>query len=70
MFGFWGDILNAVGSRLMSAGGFWLDDQDTLTEDYEEEDWPEENYCGYESQDGEDLGWSDCIWRNTECDCP
>ena len=70
MLEFLGELFRNVGSSCMGAGGFFVDEQGHLMEGYEEdeEDWPEEIYSGDESQDGEDFGWSDCIWCNTECD--
>ena len=67
---FWKDMLSEIGRGCMSMGGFLIDGQGSLIEEYAEddEDWPEEIYCGDESQDGEDFGWSNCIWNYSECD--
>ena len=69
MMGWLGEILKSAGGRCMSMGGFLLDDEGCLAEEYadDDEDWPEEIYSGVESQDGEDMGWSDCIWCDSEC---
>lgn len=66
----WGDLLRGAGGSLMSLGGFFVDGDGQLIEVYDdtEEDWPEGKYSGDESQDGEDFGWSDCIWSDSECD--
>ena len=69
MLRFLGDLLRGVGGSCMGAGGFLVDEEGRLVEEYgeDEEDWPEEIYSGHESQDGEDIGWSDCIWSDPEC---
>ena len=66
-----GDLLRDAGGCLMGMGGFSLDADGRLIEEYDdtEEDWPEEREAsGDESQDGEDLGWTDCVWSDSECD--
>ena len=65
------DLLRGAGGSLMGLGGFPIDADGQLIEVYDdtEEDWPEERRKrGDESQDGEDLGWTDCIWHHPECD--
>lgn len=64
------DLLRGAGGSLLGMGGFTVDEKGRLIEEYDdtEEDWPEERRdCGDESQNGEDIGWTDCIWRHTEC---
>ena len=66
-----GDLLRGAGSSLLGMGAFWLDEDGQLIEVYDdtEEDWPEERAgSGDESQDGKDLGWTDCVWSDSECD--
>lgn len=63
----WKYLLSGIGKGCL--GGFEVDEQGRLIEEYAEddEDWPEEIYSGDESQDGEDLGWTDCVWNYSEC---